>query len=318
MSRTVFVSLGDRHSGLRNGLCPPDMELVYGAVTNQVWPGMSDQEIQNVLDDLDRRAVNISGWSDWLWHEVWLPGIEKVKEFAGSDPVVILDSGDMVHGSRFVESLYTPFVHHQVDIAVESMRPWRELKNLYGIAMVYGTGSHDYGANAAAKKVYDGLGPWGYKMWLGDHLKLKFGDFRIDLAHHGTNMSKRTHLRYNTIRLDFEQKIRTAKEFGEPTIDFYQRGHWHRPAWIPIYVDWAMDTIHSTSVITPPMTGPNGYARQATRSTSHVKCGFYAWELVDGKIGEVQKNIKRKDIRNHYEVEIPEGNNQSWSLFRKK
>jgi hypothetical protein len=302
MSRTVIVHMGDRHAGLMNGLCPPEMELVYGKVTDWLTPGMSEEQIAEAKSNLDVRKLNLSSWSKWLWDDVWLPGVEFISKLAGDDPVVLFDSGDNVHGSRFVESLYSPFIHHQVSISVESMRPWRKLNNLFGIAMSYGTGSHDFGSNAAALQVYEGLAPWGYKMWLDDHVNMLLDGVRFDLAHHGSNLSKRRHLKFNTARLDFEQLIRENLEFDESYSDVYMRGHFHRDAIIPIHIDWAGKYIKSLAMINPPMCGPNGYARQAARSMESISCGFNYLVIDDGKVVDYNSYLVRKDTRSFYVV----------------
>ena len=70
--RLVGLLYGDTHHGQRNGGIRPGTELIY--------PG---EEKETIYDD-----KNISDWSKFIWYDVWLPGIEMLKAFAGSDPVI--------------------------------------------------------------------------------------------------------------------------------------------------------------------------------------------------------------------------------------
>ena len=174
--RIVYCAFGDRHSGHRYGLTMPGTEIVYHSG--------------------EKYEVKLSAWSDWLWNEVWLPGIEKVIEFAGDDSLVICDGGDMVHGHRYVDYLYSGDIDHQVQISTMALSPWREAPTLKAILMVTGTGSHDFGNNSAARQVYDKVAAWGYHQKLDDHLRWSHPDgFVLDMAHHGPSVSKRPHLR---------------------------------------------------------------------------------------------------------------------------
>lgn len=92
--------MGDTHCGLKNGLIAPNTELDYSG---------------------EKVTPNLLSWSDWLWNEVYQPGITTCGEFAGSDPVYVLHDGDIVHGSRFTEHLYSAWPDHQVTIAARVM-----------------------------------------------------------------------------------------------------------------------------------------------------------------------------------------------------
>lgn len=283
MKRSWYINIGDNHAGHRNGLIAPKTALEWG------------------VDDI--REPEISGWSDWLWHEVWLAGLEYVKSMAGKEPVYVLHSGDITHGSRYVDNHYTPFVSEQVKIAIKSFEPVRELDGYAGFALVSGTGSHDYGGNSASLMCRDEIAKWGYPVWYNEHILVDFDGFRADLAHHGSFVSRLDHLKPNSARRDFMQLMSHDLQWGRNSAHLYQRGHVHTPVDTIAEVVWQNQTRRARVLITPPMTGPNGYARQAVKSMQEVTCGFYL-TCVEGDQVKVFPWLKNRDTRDHIRVSV--------------
>lgn len=286
--RVVYVALGDRHGGHRNGLTMPGTEIEFS---------IGEEKESYILDD-----DNLSDWAKWLWYDVWMPGIVKLKDFAGTDAVIVADDGDMTHGAKFIgnDNSYSPHIDQQVQISKMALTPLRELPGLSAFFLSYGTAAHDYGSNSAARLVAEAIAPWGYDVISDYHVIWNHDGFRLDLAHKGPNSSSRPHLRLNSARTYGEDRIRKSLEFGKPYANLYQRGHFHRPVVANAAIEWA-DELHQTTVmITPPLCGPNGYARDAARSPETVTCGFYYYEVIDGRMGEIQAHLVTKDTRAYY------------------
>lgn len=286
--RSWYISMGDNHAGLRNGMIAPGTVLDWGN---------RDGEKECLL----------SGWSDFIWHDVWMPGLEHVKTMTGTDPVYLLHSGDVTHGSRHIrdDNLYSPHITHQVEIAKQSLKPVREIPGFAGFYIVAGTGSHDYGGSSASLAVRDVFAQWGFPVYHADHLHASFDGFRIDLAHHGSYVSKLDHLRMNGARRDVEQLMKRDREWSRPSAHYYQRGHVHMPGHVTAQITWQNVEYSAEVIITPPMTGPNMYARQATRSMQEVRVGFYLTVVDhDTQKIDVYPWIKNRDTRDFIQVEV--------------
>ena len=285
--RIAGVSFGDRHGGLKNGLIMPGTKLTYGV-------GEATEELE----------VTLSEWSDWLWNEVWEPGIEKAIEWAGSDPLIAADSGDAVHGSRFIENLYSPHVSHQIHISHLALTPLRKAPTLSAYYLAFGTAAHDYGSNSAAVLLAEKLANWGWYPKTDDHLRVMLqDDFLFDLSHHGPSVSQKPHLRENSARMYVREKVQEAVEWGAVYPRLFQRGHVHLHTDTPVKFKFGPNLHKSHIIITPPLCGPNGYARQAARSMQFVECGMYFWEIIDGQLGRVEPFIKSKDTRKTYKID---------------
>ena len=280
--RVVILSLGDTHCGMRNGLIAPGTELDYG-----------------VGSETETATPELSDWSKWLWDEVWMPSVETVIDFAAGDPLVVSHSGDFVHGSKHVstESLYSPHIPHQIKIAKMAMEPLRKAKTLAAFLIAFGTESHDYGANSAAIEIARSFGNWGWLAKADHHFKYMIDGFCLDLSHDGPRVSMIPHLRSNSARRYGEDKIRDAVDYGVRYSQLYQRGHVHLRAFAPVSYRIGMEMHRMNVMVTPPMCGPNRYARQAARSQDYTECGVYLWEIIDGKICEVKPLMYRKDNR---------------------
>ena len=287
MKRTWYLHMGDNHAGLSKGLTAPGTVLDWGQG--------------------DEREILLSDWSDWLWHEVWMPGLEMVKDKTGGEPFFVMHSGDVTHGSRHIrdDNLYSPHITHQLHITKHAFVPVRDMKNLAGFYIVSGTGSHDYGGSSASLKVRDQFASWGLPVFHSDHILMNFDGFRFDLAHHGPYVSKLDHTRVNTARRDVGQLLKRDMEWGRPSAHLYQRGHVHMPVHTQAQYEMRNETRRAEVIITPPMCGPNGYARAVTHSLQEVTCGFYlSCYDHDHDILTVFPWLKNKDTRAYHTVKV--------------
>jgi len=286
-NRIAGMSFGDRHGGLKNGLTMPGTKLMYG---------VGEHAEERIVDD-----DNLSEWSKWLWYDVWEPGVEAAIKWAGTDPLIASDCGDAVHGSRFIENLYSPHRNHQVEISVQALTPLRKAPTLFLYLLAFGTGAHDYGSNSAAEGVAMRLANWGWQAKTDEHFRYVLPDgFMFDLAHHGPSVSSRPHLRENGARSYIQDRIRTSVDYGERYPNLYHRGHVHNPISTSVTMKIGLDEHKAHIIVTPPLCGPNGYARQFTKSIAYAESGIYLWEVIDGKLGDVVPFMRKKDTRKSY------------------
>jgi hypothetical protein len=295
--RIAGVSIGDTHAGQRNGLIRAGTVLAWG--------------VGSEAEEREIGAEVLSDWSKWLWDDVWLPGIEAARNFAGDDPIILAHSGDAVHGDRFAgkgeKFFYSIHANHQEQIFKEAMRPWQDAK-IAAFLLAYGTGSHDYNANSAAQNIATGLANWGWRTVADDHIDIDLNGILFNLAHHGPYVSKIARLRENSARNYVKERIGEALAWDDCYAGLYQRGHVHMPVSASVEVQHGPMQHKSHIIITPPLCGPNGYARQAARSMERVECGLYFWEIIDGKLGEVIPFIRSKSTRRYYQLDRDSSN----------
>ena len=279
------MSFGDKHSGLRNGLKNPNTALTYKVGVEQ------ENETVNELSD----------WSKWLWYEVWLPARDFAISWAGGDSIVLSDDGDIVHGSRHAsnENLYSAHNHHQKQIAVDTYEPLSEIPNISALLLAFGTQAHDYGVNGVTIPVAEALiEKYGWRV-VSDYQIRYFTEngFEVSVSHCAASVGKKEHLRNNGAISYGMDKIRDAVDFGEMPAGLYQSGHFHNYASAPVSRSIGSVDYKTHVIVTPAMTGPNPFARQAARSADFTTCGVYFWEEIDGKLGDVVPFFRRKDNR---------------------
>lgn len=283
-NRYVGVLMGDTHCGLRNGIIAPGTELEY--------------------DGGEKREALLSDQSKWLWDSVWLPGIDLVKNFAGDDPVYLFHDGDVLHGGRFVEHLYSPFQDHQIQIAKSALAAWRVIPSLAGMALAFGTRAHDYGEMDATKQLAADIAAWGLEVATGEHLRIDLGGALIDIAHHGPSVGTDNNIG-NMLRTYTRRMTKGALERGERHADILSRGHVHQDALELVDTPWGPDRVYTWATITPPLCTPNGFGRQASRQVERARCGFVIFQVVGGKVVDRPYPwIVERDVRRHVQMGV--------------
>ena len=161
------------------------------------------------------------------------------------------------------------------------------------------------------------MSAWGIKARADHHFDYVLPDgFRVNLSHHGPSVSKRVHLREGGARRYLDDQIQDAVNFGETVPNLYQRGHVHVPVSTNVTKQLGLEEHKAHIIITPPLTGPNQYARKFTKSGERTVCGVYFSEVIDGKLGEVIPFLRKR--KNTTTVLMPEGMPFYNSLIEKK
>jgi hypothetical protein len=281
--RTCFAFTGDEHHGLRFGLLAPGVELEYKAG--------------------DKTPVSQSDCSKWLWDAVYLPGIEAAITFAGKSPLYILDNGDIVHGSRFQEYLYSSWQKHQELMAEMSLAAWRIAPTLAGFVFTYGTDAHDYGEGIAVENIAADIAAWGLPVKVSAHHMIGVDRMGIDLAHHGPPAGSGPNAGH-AARMYTQARVRQAMERGESPPGVLLRGHVHQDFCEFVYTRWGRDTFQRTlTIIGAPLCGTNGFAIQHSRSADRIRCGMFMFAVDGGEVTEWQAFLRERDTRTYYVFE---------------
>lgn len=270
-----ILLIGDTHGGHTHGLMSPSVELQQETETGEI-----------VTYTPQLRAVQ-----DWLWHDVYLPGLEKAKAEILQEPVTVLALGDPTHGVKRMQELVTTRLSDQVEIAVSNMDPIYKTLNVERYVGVIGTGSHEFEEGAASYLVGKRLeAKTGKPVETCLHLLATIGGLSIDASHHGPTPGTRLWLHGNQARYYLTDHYLSEKE---ARANVYVRAHYHSPVWESIKDD---DWREYHIFITPPMCTPGVWTRQATRSIASVTAGMILLTIERQRIIPM-KLTKKVDLR---------------------
>jgi hypothetical protein len=243
-------------------------------------------------DGVGKMDYSLGEFQSYLWHDVWLPGIEAVKQLANGDPVGLIVNGDITHGNKYPDQLVTTSLANQFLIAEGCAKPWLDtLPGLNFIRFAIGTGSHIFQESASPVIVSELLRPKYPDVDIGvvHHGLLNAGGVSIDYAHHGPSQGIREWTKGNQLRYYLKSIMSGAFKNGKqpPTAVF--RSHYHYPhrELVTEYIrgdNSRPRTIESRIYLTPSMCGMNDYAQQASRSAPSIYNGFMVLEIENGRI----------------------------------
>jgi hypothetical protein len=278
--RKILVVTSDWHSGHRLGLMNPDTVLYEQRIDRA--PGKTVSELDYTLGEFQQ----------YLWYEVWLKGIEIVKQIADGDPVGLIVNGDITHGNKYPDQLITTSLANQFLIAEGCAKPWLDqLPGLNFIRFAVGTGSHIFQESASPVLVSELLKPKYPDVDVGvvHHGLLKANGLKVDYAHHGPSQGIREWTKGNQLRYYLKSIVAGAHKSGKKPPDVVFRSHYHYPhrEIISEFVsgdNGRPQTIENRIYLTPSMCGMNDYAQQASKSSPVIYNGFMVLEIEDGKI----------------------------------
>lgn len=266
--RDVGFTFSETHSGSHNGLTAPGTK----------YTGNDGKNVHTITHE------SLSDEQKWLWYDIWLPAIDLLKYFAGSDPV---------HGTKHIDNTYSVIDDEQANIALQARYPLHhEIPNIVSWEMAYGTAAHDYGQSSGTRALADKLAPWGVNP---KHYALddsKYNGFVTHMAHHGPNVGRGLISQDGPAKMFVTQRVTARLIYGHPVPGMFIFGHVHRFCKTVVTVDWGDRLYVSHVLINAPMCGPNMYADQAARSPEMWQAGPCMWEVIDGKMGEFVPMVK--------------------------
>lgn len=282
----VLVHQSEMHSGSKFGLLAPDVVLVYDS-------GRADKAPE-------KKPIPQESWSQWVWDDVFLPGIAAAIEYAGDAPIVVADTGDEVHGGRFVKELYDNDADHQADIAFRSMEEWRKAPTYAGAVLTFGTDEHDFGHGSGTRLLAGKMAAWGLPVSFHDHHKIPLGGLLVDIAHHGPGTGDGEH-HGGVSRRYCQRRVREALERNEQAPGIILRGHVHRDFCETVFTRWGANGRYETLMsIAPPLCGPNAYAINRSQSVDRIRSGMTFIAIDDGKVIDWKCFLVERDTRKYF------------------
>lgn len=276
---TWLLAISDSHGGHKLGLCPPGVTLYDETAEGELVP----------------YVPQLTAFQDWLWHEVWMPALELVKETVGEGRLIVVHLGDATHGDGHAEQLMGTREADQHIIAGETMATVVEMLRPSVIRLVKGTGVHEFGEGSAAVLLAREMGFRFPKLDIKPlyHWLLDVEGALIDCAHHGPPLGARSWLTGNMARYYLRDIQMTAALYGERAPDLVLRGHVHG------YVDEVVTTgkMHGRIIVCPSLCGLGDYARKVTRSTGVLTNGMVLAELGGGRVVDVIPLVETLDLR---------------------
>jgi hypothetical protein len=279
LHRIIGVGLSDLHSGFTLGLTNPE--------TSFIDPHTGEE-----------RQVLLTSYQQYLWDDVFMWGINQVKDLADTADIYIFGCGDLTHGP--LSETTSSRMSDQLDAGFYALLPLIEIsKHIKCLRWSIGTSMHVFGEGSSeiatirrlqerypkldAKSVYHGCS--------------NIGGFQIDHAHHGPYPGSRTWLLGNTARAYLKDQMIRDLDMGERPADLVLRGHYHTMVreWCGM---WRNDIFYESNIVVlPPLCLLGDYGHKATRSTYRLSPGIVAFEIVDNKLLSIHPFIKNIDIR---------------------
>lgn len=288
MKRTLIPVVSDPHGGHKLGLCNPET-IIEDDSMGEV------QKISPILNEAQTL----------LW-EVYSNGIDEVAKLAGKDEVLLILSGDVTQGNKYISEQMTTRIADQFFIAEYNLHPWiHKVKNIKTIRLAKGTGSHEFGEGSSSltvsrliknkfpkidiKSLYHGL------------IRTKGGVF-IDYAHHGPYPGSRNWLKGNEARYYLKSLMMDEVQAGHVPPHIVIRGHYHQ--YIKEYYSLRTNGTEYESWLTvvPSMDMMSDFAIQASRSSYRITNGIVVYELIDNKVYDIHFFGTTTDVRTYEEM----------------
>lgn len=282
---TTLVFLADGHSGSHLGLMSPNVVLL-------------DEDEHGEIKEW-RPAQR--PFQKWCW-EVFLCSVERVREFAGKDRIVVIYDGDACWGNRYGDNAITTREADQVAIAAQSIAPLLALPGVCAYKQIIGTQAHNYGGTAEvmlARQIASAF-PNISVSW-HNHLLLNVDGVEVDVAHHGPSGGARLWLHGNVLRYGLRDIMLSDILEGRTPPRVVVRAHYHVYRHVSENVIVGDKEYSSDAIILPCLCGMTHYARQVSRSAWHLGVGIVAVRIDGGNINilPIWKNI---DIRTREDV----------------
>jgi hypothetical protein len=280
--RKVYAFRTDTHGGHINGLLNPKTRLpAERANGDRYWYTPKLNEIQR-----------------WLWetHEAHR---KEVVQFAGGDEIVFFDLGDITHGNAYKYQLVSERMGDQMLIAAFNFHPWVALPNVKTVRIAQGTGAHefDFGSSGViVERLVASMAEVDIRVV--KHGLASCNGVDVDYAHHGPGVGIRDWLKGNILRRYLQSIM--SKSFGagvEPP-RIVLRGHKHEMKRETVY--WHGRT--SDIWVLPSYSGLTDHARKVTQSTPGLGIGMLAFEVTDGRLGNILELEETVDLRTKEEL----------------
>lgn len=277
--RKILLALSDSHAGFKNGLINPATELKESDTGKVVYPKLNERQ-------------------EFLY-ETFTWGKEEAKKLAGKDDIHIIHAGDATHGNKHVGEQISTKQADQIQAAYWNFRPLLEIKNVKSLYCAVGTGAHNFGEGSAEELAVQICQERFPKKEIGClyHGLIRYGEFEVDLSHHGPGVGSMNWTRKNSARSYLLSAMLGDLDAGETPADLYLRGHVH--TYIKTWESVSRAGIEHESwlVILPALCLLGDFGVQITKSLYRLSPGMVAFEIVNDKLYKIHPLLNNLDIR---------------------
>lgn len=260
---------------------------------SHAWFNLGLVNPESPIDGLSLNSSQLQLWNTYT------SGIEKTKDLAGKDEIIVLHLGDITDGNKHPSDLINFELSPQIISSAYNFIPIMELPNVKKLRITGGTYAHNFNENSSEKMVKFFLKNSYPKKSIEviDHGLLDIDNCLIDYSHHGPNVGNFVWTKGNSLRSYLRNYMLTEIELGNHPADLVLRGHFHDYTREWLEISWGGNYFESWLVVMPPLCLMSGYSRQSTKSKFLVSPGVIAVEIIDGKIAKIYPFIDTFDMR---------------------
>lgn len=277
--RKILLGISDTHAAFKFGLINPATELKESDTGKVTYPTLNNRQ-------------------EYLW-ETYTWGLKEVQKLAGKDDIHVLHGGDISHGNKHIGEQISTKQADQIKIAYWNFRPVLEIKNVKSLSCAIGTGAHNFGEGTSEELAIQLLQEHFQKKYIDCtyHGLIKYGNFSVDLSHHGSGVGSMPWTKSNSARSYLQATMMGDLDAGETPADLFLRGHVHT-----FVKTWASITrsgieYESWLVILPSLCMLGDFGTQITRSLYRISPGMVAFEIIDDRLYKIHPFMKPLDIR---------------------
>jgi len=283
--RRIIALRGDTQAGHKGGLENPDT-LLPAIVLNKDggrrikgWKHVSLEPMQERL---------------WSWHEGWRKDIGKL---AGSDPITLVEMGDMTQGVIFPDNVSELDLSEQYFIAKGTINPWLAMKQVKQTYIAKGTGVHTWNGSTETMLERELQHEHKKPVQLADHWLLNIGGYSMDIAHHGPGPGKRAWLHGNEFRWYLLNILMTEITLQKPIPQIVLRAHKHELTRATAEYQVGGNYWQLPGIVTPPLCFIDDHATKVMNSPTRMGLGIVALEVINGKLLDAHTFTRYIDLR---------------------
>ena len=225
-------------------------------------------------------------------------GIKSISKWAGKDPIVVFNLGDITEGNAHPALLVSNRLSDQHLIAEKNQCIWLDMKQVSHYRLAIGTPAHNFG-NGSSEAIVTGLLKRSYPKKNIRSLYHGITDikgFKVDFAHRGPGTGIRNWTEGNIARLYLRSLIDKDVSMGKEPPNLVVRGHYHNLVRATDH-RWVNGEYRTFELIVlPSLCGLNEYATNITANNRYITIGIMGIEVVGGEIGRVVKHVEVLDM----------------------
>lgn len=282
MERAILAVLSDTHGGHKLGLLNPAVKI----------------HEESPYGDLIERHPVLTSSQEYLF-ALYQRHIERLKEIARDDPIIVLHNGDPCHGNAFPDELVSTRESDQILIAAENLRCFAEIPNVRSIRLAFSTPAHSFGEGTSDILVSELLQREfpDLNIAVVHHGCADVAGLQVDYAHKGPSTGRREWLKGNEVRYYLRDLMLKELSLDNVPAGLYVRSHVHEPAYEIMTLFHGPVQFVSRIIITPSYCLLGDWAHGATKSEFRIYNGMAVVEIVDGEVHRCHFLMDCLDIR---------------------